>query len=84
MKSILIILLNLIGGIKGNIHRFDFRLPSDKRKEFNKIRNTIYKILLDKHGNVCQLNFHPDCEQNGFPSRQLIVYILDTTIQPIS
>ncbi len=40
---------------------FDFRDPSIKRKEFNKIRNKLYKKLVLKFGEQCQLKIHPDC-----------------------
>ncbi len=53
------------GGIKYNIHHFDFRSPKEKRNEFNKIRNNIFKELQEKHGDVCQLNTHPDCKNTG-------------------
>lgn len=53
------------GGIEFNLHHFDFRSPAEKRKEFNKIRNNIFNELLEIHGDVCQLNVHPDCEKNG-------------------
>lgn len=53
------------GGVESNIHHFDFRSPIEKRNEFNKIRNIIFKELHEKHGDVCQLNTHPDCENNG-------------------
>ncbi len=42
---------------------FDFRDPSLKRKEFNKIRNKVFKELILKHGKKCQLNIHPDCDK---------------------
>lgn len=42
---------------------FDFRDPSIKRKEFNKIRNNLYKKLVLKFGEKCQLRIHPDCSK---------------------
>ena len=42
---------------------FDFRDPSIKRKEFNKIRNNLYKRLVLKFGEKCQLKIHPDCSK---------------------
>ena len=53
------------GGIECNLHHFDFRSPKEKRNEFNKIRNNIFKELQEKHGDVCQLKIHSDCEHNG-------------------
>ncbi|NCB21061.1 MAG: HNH endonuclease [Clostridia bacterium] len=40
---------------------FDFRSPLIKRKEFNLIRNKVYKELILKYGEKCQLNLCPDC-----------------------
>jgi len=42
---------------------FDFRLPTIKRKEFNLIRNKVFKELVLKYGKKCQLNIHPDCSK---------------------
>lgn len=42
---------------------FDFRPPITKRKEFNLIRNKVFKELVLKYGEKCQLNIHPDCGQ---------------------
>lgn len=41
-------LFDSLGGINKNIHLFDFRTPIIKRKEFNKIRNDIFYILMEK------------------------------------
>ena len=51
----------LIGGLEGNRCLFDFRPPDLKRKEFNKIRHTVFQKLLDEYGNYCQLHCHEDC-----------------------
>jgi len=40
---------------------FDFRNPSIKRKEFNQIRNKVFKELSEKYGEKCQLNLCKDC-----------------------
>ena len=40
---------------------FDFRDPGLKRKEFNLIRNDVYKKLVSKYGEKCQLNLCADC-----------------------
>lgn len=40
---------------------FDFRDPKIKRKEFNLIRNKIYKVLVSKYGDKCQLKLCDDC-----------------------
>ncbi len=40
---------------------FDFREPIVKRKEFNKIRNKVFKELVSKYGKRCQLNLSPNC-----------------------
>jgi 5-methylcytosine-specific restriction endonuclease McrA len=45
------------------LRMFDFRLPLVKRKEFNLIRNKIFKELVSKHGKKCQLKIHPDCSK---------------------
>ena len=42
---------------------FDFRNPQIKRKEFNLIRNKIYKELVSKYGEKCQLNLCSDCSK---------------------
>ncbi|MEQ5790820.1 hypothetical protein J4E06_07135 [Muricauda sp. NFXS6] len=53
------------GGVERNIHLFDFRPSKDKRNEFNKIRNKVFKMLHKQHGDLCQLNNHPDCSNKG-------------------
>lgn len=40
---------------------FDFRNPAIKRREFNLMRDKIYKKLVSKHGEKCQLNLCADC-----------------------
>ncbi len=40
---------------------FDFRDPKIKRSEFNKLRNDLFKKLLGKYGEVCQLKLCEDC-----------------------
>ncbi len=42
---------------------FDFRDSTIKRKEFNKIRNKIFKKLVKKYGLNCQLILHHDCSK---------------------
>lgn len=42
---------------------FDFRDPKIKRNEFNKIRQTVLKTLVQKYGLKCQLKLHPDCSK---------------------
>jgi len=42
---------------------FDFRDPKIKRKEFNLIRNKVFKQLLSKYGKRCRLKIHPDCSK---------------------
>ena len=42
---------------------FDFRDPKIKRKEFNLIRNKLFKQLAMKYGKKCQLQIHPDCSK---------------------
>jgi len=42
---------------------FDFRDPIIKRKEFNLIRNKVFKELVLKYGEKCQLKIHPDCSE---------------------
>ena len=53
------------GGIVENMQFFDFREPSEKRKEFNKIRGSIFKKLHTLYGNLCQLKLHNDCTNQG-------------------
>ncbi|MFA5109473.1 MAG: HNH endonuclease signature motif containing protein [Patescibacteria group bacterium] len=48
---------------KDFLKMFDFRNPQIKRKEFNSIRNKIYKELVLKYGEKCQLNLCPDCSK---------------------
>ncbi len=54
-----------VGGLEHNYQHFDFSDPNEKRNKFNKIRKSIFEELQSKHGNVCQLKCHPDCEGNG-------------------
>ena len=42
---------------------FDFRNPEVKRAEFNKIRPKVFKDLMGKYGEKCQLHIHPDCSK---------------------
>ncbi len=42
---------------------FDFRDSKIKREEFDKIRNDIFKKLVYKYGEKCQLNIHKDCSK---------------------
>ena len=42
---------------------FDFRNPQVKRKEFNLTRNKVYKELVSKYGEKCQLNLCSDCSK---------------------
>lgn len=42
---------------------FDFRDPYLKRKDFNKIRNKVFRELILKYGKKCQLRIHPDCSK---------------------
>lgn len=44
-----------------HINLFDFRSPSLKRKEFNRMRPKFFKELIAKHGKVCQLHITPKC-----------------------
>lgn len=43
------------------LRMFDFRPPTIKRKEFNLIRNKVFKELVLKYGKKCQLKIHPNC-----------------------
>lgn len=43
---------------------FDFRPPLVKRKEFNLIRNKVFKELCAKHGMECQLKLLKTCSVN--------------------
>jgi len=42
---------------------FDFREPKIKRKEFNLIRNKVFKQLVSNYGKKCQLKIHPNCSK---------------------
>lgn len=42
---------------------FDFRNPAIKRKEFNRIRDKVFKKLSAKYGEKCQLNLCKDCSK---------------------
>ena len=44
---------------------FDFRKPALKRREFNKIRNSIFNNLLKLKGSVCGLSFDKICDINS-------------------
>ena len=58
-------LLEVIGGFDENRCLFDFGSPDLKRKEFNKIRNSIFQDLINNYGTSCQLNCHKDCSGEG-------------------
>jgi len=45
------------------IKLFDFRDPKIKRAEFNKQKNNVYPKLVEKYGEVCQLNLCSDCSK---------------------
>jgi len=52
---------------------FDFSNPNQKRFEFNKIRNKIYRTLLSRYGKVCFLKIENICnEKSGFDVDHLI------------
>ncbi len=40
---------------------FDFSDPNLKRKEFNKIRSRVIKLLIKAYGQKCMLNIIPKC-----------------------
>ena len=40
---------------------FDFEHPAIKREAYNKIRKQVLAELIEKYGEVCQLQLHPDC-----------------------
>lgn len=42
---------------------FDFRDSKIKRKEFNLVRNDIFKKLVSQYGKKCQLQIHPNCSK---------------------
>jgi 5-methylcytosine-specific restriction endonuclease McrA len=42
---------------------FDFEHPAIKREKFNKIKKKVFKELIEKYGNECQLKIHPDCSK---------------------
>lgn len=44
---------------------FDFRSPEIKRLEFNKLRNDVFKLLTNKYGLTCRLNFKNICDDNS-------------------
>ena len=45
-------------------HNFDFRPVKIKRKEFNIMRNSIYRKLANKYGEKCMLNLDKTCLKN--------------------
>ena len=59
------ILFDTVGGIEANYFLLDFRDPSLKRTEFNKIRNSVFQKLLDNYGRFCQLNCHEECSNEA-------------------
>lgn len=42
---------------------FDFRDPAVKRAEFDAIAPGVREGLLEKYGEVCQLQLHPECSK---------------------
>jgi len=44
---------------------FDFRDPAVKRREFNNIRNEVFKNLIKINGKKCQLNLSPKCDDKN-------------------
>lgn len=61
--------LNKLAGGDENLFKqkylrmFDFRPSVIKRKEFNLIRNKVFKELVLNYGKKCQLKIHPDCSK---------------------
>lgn len=46
---------------------FDFSEPKEKRKKFNKNRNSILEKLISENGQKCQLNYIDICDEStGF------------------
>ncbi len=54
-----------IGGVESNTHLFDFRDPHMKRKEFDRVRDSIFAELKHQYGSGCQLGCHEDCSEVG-------------------
>ena len=54
-------LFKMHGGVKSNADYFDFREPTIKRKEFNKLAKKVRDELISKYGLVCQLNLISSC-----------------------
>ena len=54
-------LLEVIGGLEANRRLFDFRDPGNKRREFNRARDSVFSALVKAHGDSCQLCCHEDC-----------------------
>lgn len=58
-------LLDKLGGVEENMDLFDFRDPTTKRSEFSLIRNKVMSHLIELYGNICQLNYCPECTNNA-------------------
>lgn len=51
---------------------FDFRDPVIKRKEFNRIRDSVFSTLVDRYGLVCKLQLDVCDPESGFAVDHLI------------
>ena len=45
-------------------NNFDFRIVNVKRKEFNSMRNAVYRKLVNKYGKKCLLKLDKNCLKN--------------------
>ena len=74
------------GGLVKNHDLFDSSDPFLKRQAFNKIRNKVFRKLLDKFGDICMLNYHPNCTNSADQVDHLIPLssnILNKTIRAL-
>jgi 5-methylcytosine-specific restriction endonuclease McrA len=54
-------LFSSMGGLDSHLELFDFRPPTEKRQEFNRMRDTVFNGLIQNYGDSCQLKYHNDC-----------------------
>ena len=65
-------LLDAVGGLDASSELFDFRSLSEKRKEFNKMRDSVFERLISTYGDSCQLRYHNDCSEKATQVDHLI------------
>lgn len=55
----------LDGGIEKNFDLFDFRDPKVKRREFQRLRENLFELILERDEHKCQLGFEGICDEKS-------------------